>query len=96
MNDLNDVCECGEIRERHGAYSYHCFDCPCGYFHMCELDKNLWSIVTATEVICMSKTYQQCVMLIDQQNLNHNEATIVTNEAAARMQQNKIDSMKQL
>jgi hypothetical protein len=56
-----------------------------------ELDKNIWAIVTATNVVCINNTYSQCITIINEQGLNKNEATIVSNKAAARMILNKIN-----
>jgi hypothetical protein len=58
-----------------------------------ELDARIWAVVTAAEVICMSKTYEQCIMIME--NLgNQDYLAITTNNAAAEMQQNKINYAK--
>lgn len=61
----------------------------------CELDQSVWAIVTADSVICLSKTYAQCVIIIEQQNLDKNVATIVTNNAVAEMVNRKLDRLRE-
>lgn len=52
-----------------------------------ELDQKIWAIVNFDAVVCKDKTYAQCVTMYEKENLNSNEAVIVTNEAAERMTQ---------
>lgn len=59
-----------------------------------ELDQDRWAIVTATQVICISKTYEQCIMLYEANKLDPNNATIVTNETAERMINNKLSRLQ--
>lgn len=54
-----------------------------------ELDEKVWAVVGATKVYCKGKTYQQCVMFRDKNNLKSNEYVITTVDAAQRFLENR-------